>query len=663
MPGMRLFGRRCSLATDDFFFIGLIESIVFLPFLGWIPVVYSYFLKYQGSCEEDPSLLLLNTSLLGLCALFFLNWIIGALFVIFSMKGTISDPEPRRHVVTLVYAKLFVSLLDVAWAILGTDILILYSFCDIYGVAPVVKVCTIFQWVSIIFRVIAIIVFYDWNFSKQNTKDGVTKEYFTDPIRRGTFKKWHFRVQAMFMWCTTPSEARKEAITTLSEFLALLSCDLDFVASDLIAGILIYRQKCHRKFRSEKIDLLQAPPIVSADGEMLDEFPPPFLQPWMNLQLASRYFNLSLGIFGWAWFVYRNVACGCCHLFNRLTCCFPCRKHSSIVFGDNCCGCNLAGLQATTDLQYEDLVHVNFCDKVFDVPFFVTYDHQTKALLITARGTMSMDDVLTDLAATYAAIDEPGLPPGSMCHGGMLNAAREIKNKLETNGILEEAFRKRPDYDLVVTGHSLGASIASILTLLFKHQYPNVRCFAFAPAPTVTKVALPSSFNNIFTVIYGNDSVCCLNYENIKAMVVEMAKYVQECKLPKYKVFMAHDDDDDIITEEKCCNRETGSKNYGTNNISDGEIRENGMHVDVEKTCESPYVTESVYLAGTILHIRRTEEGYRLRISKAEEYRPLSFRPRMILDHFPQYMQATLNQLGKTPAVIASSLARPGKEP
>ena len=32
------------------------------------------------------------------------------------------------------------------------------------------------------------------------------------------------RFQALFLWCTTPSEARKEAIKTASELMALLSC-------------------------------------------------------------------------------------------------------------------------------------------------------------------------------------------------------------------------------------------------------------------------------------------------------------------------------------------------------------------------------------------------------------------------------------------------------
>ncbi|KAF8793881.1 diacylglycerol lipase-beta-like [Argiope bruennichi] len=657
MPGMRLFGRRCTLATDDFILIGFLDCFAFLPWLAWTPAIYVSYIKHRSECALVQNTALLDASLPGLCVLFFLNWILGALSLIFSLKGTISEPEPRRHVVTIVYLKLIVGIFDVAWAILGTIVLARNNFCDIIGLSLLIEVCTIFQWIITFVRCFAIFTCYDWNFSK-HTKDGVTKEYFTTPVRKGTFKKWNLRLQTLFLWCTTPSEARKQALETASELMALLSCDLDLVASDVIAGLLLYRQKCCRKWKSEKESIKLAPPIVSADGEKLEEFPPPSFQPWMNLQLASRYMNLGLGVFGWAWFVYRNITCGFCLLFKRLTCCFPCRETSKIVFGDNCCGCNLAGLQATTELEYEDLVHVSFVDKVFEVPFFVTYDHQTKAVIVAARGTMSMNDVLTDVAAAFACMDDPGCPPGTLCHGGMLSAAREIKRKLEEHGILDRAFEDHPDYDLVITGHSLGASVSSILTLLLKQKYPKVRCFAFAPSPTLNKAALPFTFQNIFTVIYGNDSVCYLNYENIKTMVLEMVKCLKECKLPKYKVFLAKDYQEDVDTEEKHCRSEIDEKNYGTN-LSDGENGEPFMKIDLEKGCEFPVVTESVYVVGTIVHIWKTDEGYRLKIRRADDYKPLSFRPKSILDHFPQYLQASLNQLGKTPTLSASSMPKP----
>ena len=138
------------------------------------------------------------------------------------------------------------------------------------------------------------------------------------------------------------------------------------------------------------------------------------------------------------------------------SCCFSYRHFSKNVLGDNCCGCNLAGLQATSGLPYEDLVHVSFIDRVYEVPFYVTYDHETKAVILTVRGTMSVDDVLTDVAAAFSNMDDPGCPPGALCHHGMLSAAREIKRKVFENDILEQALKERDGYSLVITGHSLG---------------------------------------------------------------------------------------------------------------------------------------------------------------------------------------------------------------
>ena len=36
-------------------------------------------------------------------------------------------------------------------------------------------------------------------------------------------------------------------------------------------------------------------------------------------------------------------------------------------------------------------------------------------------------------------------------------------------------------YRLVITGHSLGAGVASLLAVLLKPQYPHLICYAFSP--------------------------------------------------------------------------------------------------------------------------------------------------------------------------------------
>ncbi|GIX74047.1 diacylglycerol lipase-beta [Caerostris darwini] len=655
MGGMRLFGRRCALASDDFFFIGVIDLIFFLPWLSWIVVIYVSFLENRSSCSSVENFMFVNISLFGLIILIFVNLILGALYVCFSTRGTISNPEPRYHVATVTYVKLFVCILDLMLAIYGTIVLYRGDFCDIIGVSSAIKVSTIFQWVGTCLRIFSILSLYDWNFTK-HSKEGFEKEYFNGSVRKGTLKRWNLRLQTIFLWCTSSTEARKQAMQTASELLALLSCDLDLVVSDVVAGLLLYRQKCFELYQTEKHALAKAPAITTEDGELVEQFPPPSFPPWMNLQLASKYFDLGLGVFGWPWVMYRNFTCGCCHLSKKIMCCFTCRKQSQIVVGDNCCGCNVAGLQVTSGIKYEDLVHVSFVDKVFDVPFFVTYDHETKVILVVARGTMSMDDVLTDVAATFSAMDDPGCPPGILCHGGMLNAAREVKSKMESKQILDNAFLEHPDYELVITGHSLGGSVAAIITMLYKQKYPNVRCFSFAPSPIFNASALKYTYENIFTVIYGNDAVCYLNYENIKQLVVEMVQGLKECNLPKYKILMRPDRPLPNNTENNCQASETPQRNYGTSMLNEGANGTVSVNMNEAEPDVTNFSTENFYVAGRILHIRRTKQGYRLKLSSAFNYKPLFLRPKYIKDHFPQFTQKALWHLGTSPVITESAV-------
>lgn len=41
------------------------------------------------------------------------------------------------------------------------------------------------------------------------------------------------------------------------------------------------------------------------------------------------------------------------------------------------------------------------------------------------------------------------------------------------------------DYHLVITGHSLGAGTATIVALLLRDRYPNMKCYAYSPAASL----------------------------------------------------------------------------------------------------------------------------------------------------------------------------------
>lgn len=65
----------------------------------------------------------------------------------------------------------------------------------------------------------------------------------------------------------------------------------------------------------------------------------------------------------------------------------------------------------------------------------------------------------------------------------MYTTATLILKKIKDYRLLEREFAKPEfrNYRLVVTGHSLGAGVASVLSIILKRDYPHLVCYAFSP--------------------------------------------------------------------------------------------------------------------------------------------------------------------------------------
>ena len=52
----------------------------------------------------------------------------------------------------------------------------------------------------------------------------------------------------------------------------------------------------------------------------------------------------------------------------------------------------------------------------------------------------------------------------------------------ETKDALAEIFTRKEfeDYQLVLTGHSLGAGVASVLGVILKPHFPDLECYVFS---------------------------------------------------------------------------------------------------------------------------------------------------------------------------------------
>lgn len=127
--------------------------------------------------------------------------------------------------------------------------------------------------------------------------------------------------------------------------------------------------------------------------------------------------------------------------------------------------------------------------------------------MIAIRGSISLRDIFTDLTAASDRFDAPGLPPDTMAHRGMAEGAIYVAKRLKQVGIIDKAIALYPDYDLILTGHSLGAGVATLLALKLRPKYPDLKVYAFATPGKQTsdyffKFLSPSSSNSRWPLLF-----------------------------------------------------------------------------------------------------------------------------------------------------------------
>ena len=181
-----------------------------------------------------------------------------------------------------------------------------------------------------------------------------------------------------------------------------------------------------------------------------------------------------------------------------------------------------------------------------EVPFLLVADRSTRSLVISIRGTLSLHDMLTDLHATQEPISEEKEAADWRGHQGMVRAARNLDRRLhraESGGLdLARALAdpQYGDFQLVVTGHSLGAGTATILAFLLREKYPlrATTCYAFSPpGGLLSEAAARESEKFTVSLIVGDDVIPRLSLPNIKILSRDIKQSIKTCSLPKYQIF------------------------------------------------------------------------------------------------------------------------------
>jgi sn1-specific diacylglycerol lipase len=108
-----------------------------------------------------------------------------------------------------------------------------------------------------------------------------------------------------------------------------------------------------------------------------------------------------------------------------------------------------------------EITYATYHVDIGETPFFVAIDYAREKIVISIRGTLSLQDVLTDLNAEGEPLPLNSPREEFLGHKGMVQAAVYIRNKLQEENLIDKALNHCPErgtqnYGLIVTGHSLG---------------------------------------------------------------------------------------------------------------------------------------------------------------------------------------------------------------
>eukprot|EP00890_Picochlorum_soloecismus_P005063 jgi/Picsp_1/5558/NSC_02917-R1_sn1-specific diacylglycerol lipase beta len=237
------------------------------------------------------------------------------------------------------------------------------------------------------------------------------------------------------------------------------------------------------------------------------------------------------------------------------------------------------------------------------LPYLIMLHKASKSICISIRGTVGLTDLITDLLSNPIDISEQSIlgtqfrqelgldteettgDKGMYAHTGVVSSAKCMLEDLEQNGILD-ALSANPDtvcegidpcrsseshveylskldeedevvlsceranaiikyllskkgWKVVITGHSLGAAVASLVSFRLLETCPGIECFVFNPPGGLFDSKL-ANFSKKFctSIIVGQDAISRLSLLTVKRLIDDMMLALGLCKRPKLSVLL-----------------------------------------------------------------------------------------------------------------------------
>mmetsp|Transcript_20169 Transcript_20169/g.46254 ORF Transcript_20169/g.46254 Transcript_20169/m.46254 type:complete len:995 (-) Transcript_20169:24-3008(-) len=201
---------------------------------------------------------------------------------------------------------------------------------------------------------------------------------------------------------------------------------------------------------------------------------------------------------------------------------------------------------AMFDMPYAHLYCASFENGITQTPYSILVDEMQRSIVITIRGTNSLEDWVIDLQYVPLPLEQIGASCGfdgtnHHCHKGVLTRAKWLYNDIRKKEVLKKIYSQDSEYkdfDLVVVGHSLGGGCAQVLSLMLRPSFPSLRCFAFEPPGCIFDENLAEDCKEwIISIVRHDDLVPRITQPNLESLRDEFLDVIARIKVPKYKAF------------------------------------------------------------------------------------------------------------------------------
>jgi len=268
---------------------------------------------------------------------------------------------------------------------------------------------------------------------------------------------------------------------------------------------------------------------------------------------GARFSRYALAIYTWVLYFYMYPVSGPWRLFYRKLKALSCNKYGTSRSTDSRCQKILLGqrkdndtvgdnflcihkdsLLAIAGISDTDFIYANFKNDCNEMPYCILVDHKWRSVVLSIRGTLSLEDLFVDGSLRTESLEELGYEfgfdgTGERCHAGILACTKLLYQDLLRHGILEQLLEGNhalyPKYTLRIVGHSVGAGIATILSLMLRQRYPNLRCLAFSPPGQFTWRLGNESKEFCYSFVLDSDFVprlTILSMEHLRNEVLDM---------------------------------------------------------------------------------------------------------------------------------------------